>query len=108
MLKSLEQENPDSTIWVEKLTPHFFFLLLTQLKNGKSVGPFSIPCNLLKMLNKFISPILALLINESFLTGVFPDKLKIAKVIALHKKGATDIPSSYRPISLLSIFSKIF
>ena len=60
------------------------------------------------MLNKSISPILALFINESFLTGVFPNKLKIAKVIALHKKGATDNPSNCRPISLLSIFSKIF
>ena len=82
--------------------------IISQLKNAKSVGPFSIPCNLLKMLNKFISPILALLMNESFLTGVFPDILKIAKVIALYKKGATDSPSDYRPISLLSIFSKIF
>ena len=81
--------------------------IISQLKNGKSVGPFSVQCNLLKMLNKLISPILALLINESFLTGVFPDKLKIAKVIALHKKGATDSPSNYRPISLLPIFSKI-
>ena len=62
----------------------------------------------MKMLNRSISPILAVLINESFLTGVFPDKLKIAKVIVLHKKGATDSPSNYRPISLLSIFSKIF
>ena len=95
MLKSLEQGNPHSTIWVEKLTPHFFLSptdsaeienIISQLKNGKSVGPFSIPSNLLKMLNKFISPILALLINESFSAGVFPDKLKIAKVIALHKK----------------------
>ena len=60
--------------------------IISQLKNGKSVGPFSIPYNLLIMLNKSISPILASLINESFLTGVFPDKLKIAKVIALHKK----------------------
>ena len=40
--------------------------IISQLKNGKSVGPFSIPCNLLKMLNKSISPVLALLINESF------------------------------------------
>ena len=62
----------------------------------------------LKMLNQPISPLLVILINESFLTGIFPDKLKIAKVIAIHKKGATDDPSNYRPISLLSVFSKIF
>ena len=58
--------------------------IISELKKGKSVGPYSIPCNLLKMLNVFISPLLSTLINESFSTGVFPDKLKIAKVIALH------------------------
>ena len=34
-------------------------------------------------------------------------KLKVGKVVALHKKGASDNPSNYRPISLLSAFSKI-
>ena len=48
------------------------------------------------------------LINESFTTWIFPDKLKVAKVIALHKKGASDNPSNYRPTSLPSMFSKIF
>ena len=82
--------------------------IIFELKKGKSVGPYSIPCNLLKMFNLLISPLLATLINESFSTGVFPDKLKIAKVIALHKKGATDDMSNYRPVSLLSVFGKIF
>ena len=82
--------------------------IIAQLKNMKSVGPYSIPCNLLKMLCHSVSPILATLINESFSSGIFPDKLKIAKVITLHKKGSTDNPSNYRPISLLSIFSTIF
>ena len=40
--------------------------------------------------------------------GVFLDKLKIAEVIALHKKGAADNLSIYWPTSLLSAFSKIF
>ena len=97
---------------------HSFFLsptdsaeiesIIFQLKTGKAVGPYSIPCNLLKMLNSSISPMLAILINESFQMGVFPDKLKVAKVITLHKKGATDNTSNYRPISLVSTFSKIF
>ena len=82
--------------------------IISDLKKGKSVGPYSIPCDLLKVLNELISPLLVILINESFSTGIFPDKLKIAKVIALHKKSATDDPANYRPISLLSVFSKIF
>ena len=46
--------------------------------------------------------------NQSFQSGIFPDKLKIAKVISLFKKGNPEIPSYYRPISLLPILSKIF
>ena len=51
------------------------------------------------MLTPHTSPILTILINGCFNTGVFPDNLK--------KKGAAENPSNYRPISLLSIFSKI-
>ena len=36
-----------------------------------------------------------------------PNKLKIAKVIPVHKKKDKDIPGNYRPISLLSAINKI-
>ena len=42
--------------------------------------------------------------NISFSTGIFPSEMKIAKVIPLFKNGNT---SDYRPISILSQFSKI-
>ena len=48
-----------------------------------------------------------MIINDSFLSGIFPNKLKIAKVIALYKKDSRDNPPNYRPISLLSVFSKL-
>ena len=67
-----------------------------------------IPIKLLKIIGSSVSQFLALLVNQSFQSGIFPDKLKLAKVISLFKKGNPEIPSNYRPISLVPIFSKIF
>jgi hypothetical protein len=42
---------------------------------------------LLKNISCFICPALSFIINQSLNTGIFPDKLKIAKVVPLFKKG---------------------
>ena len=59
------------------------------------------------IIRRSVSPLLALLVNQSFQSRIFPDKLKIAKVIALFKKGNPELPSNYMSISLLHVFSKI-
>ena len=46
--------------------------------------------------------------NISFATGIFPDEMKIAEIIPIYKTGAKDEFNNYRPISLLSQFSKFF
>ena len=46
--------------------------------------------------------------NLSFSTGIFPDKLKMARVVPIFKKGDKSIPGNYRPISILPIISKLF
>ena len=46
--------------------------------------------------------------NLSFSEGVFPCELKVAKICPLYKAGNPSIFSNYRPISLLTIFAKIF
>ena len=40
--------------------------------------------------------------------GVFPSKLKQARVIPVYKSDDETEPENYRPISLLSIFNRIF
>ena len=48
-----------------------------------------------------------MLINKSLQIGVFPDSLKIAKVIPVYRVKAKENLSNYRPISLLPAVSKI-
>ena len=48
------------------------------------------------------------LVNDAIVRAKYPTLLKVAKVIALFKKGERHNPHNYRPISLLSSFSKIF
>ena len=48
------------------------------------------------------------MISASLSQGIFPEELKVAKVIPLHKGGSRSEASNYRPISLLSCFSKIY
>ena len=55
-----------------------------------------------------IKEALADIFNRSFIPGVFPDDLKIGKVIPIHKGGTIHDIGNFRPISVLSIFSKVF
>ena len=80
--------------------------IINSLSN-KSTGPASIPLRLLKIVADLIVVPLCRIINISFTTGVFPDVLKVSKIIPLHKGGSTLEVNNFRPISLLSIFDKI-
>jgi len=59
------------------------------------------------ILSSIISP-LTKLINLSFENRTPPSSLNRAKVNVLYKGGPQSDPANYRPISLLSVFSKIF
>ena len=48
------------------------------------------------------------MINVSFNKRIFPDFLKVANAIPIHKKGEKLDPNNYRPISLLSHISKLY
>ncbi len=62
----------------------------------------------LKKFKNYLVKRLRHLFNCSFLSAVVPSQFKIAKVIPLFKFCDKSLPDNYRPISLLSSFSKIF
>lgn len=120
---ALMQSNRQSCIQstpVEHVTPNNFSMffqpvtevelhsIIINMKNKSSAGIDGIPTKLIKYVADIIIPPLCDIINCSLETGIFPEQLKVAIVIPLYKKGDIDSLSSYRPISLLSVFSKLF
>ena len=82
-------------------------LVLNHLKSKPSCGYDGISTKLLKVCKHQICKPLTLVINQMLSNGIFPDDLKIAKVIPLFKKGDQSLLNNYRPISLLPSISKI-
>ena len=61
-------------------------LSASSLNSNKASGPNSIAYRILFLLKNEISMQLADLFNLSFITGIFPSVLKIAKVVPVFKK----------------------
>ena len=82
--------------------------LIQDLDTSKSIGYDEIPPKVLKWASPILSPVLTDLFNKCLVSGIYPDSLKIAKVIPIFKGGDKNDPSSYRPISILSQINRIF
>ena len=77
------------------------------MENKTSCSVDGISNSFLKSIKSEIVQPETVLINQMLTTGIFPDKLKIAKVVPLYKKGDNTLFSNYRPISILPSLSKI-
>lgn len=75
---------------------------------SKSSGPYSVPDTILKTIRDYTSEPLAFLGNDSLASGNFPEKLKLARITPVFKKDSRFDKDNYRPISVLSNFSKLF
>ncbi|RYA67263.1 hypothetical protein DD592_27655 [Enterobacter cloacae complex sp. 2DZ2F20B] len=81
---------------------------MDKLKNSSSKDIFDLNVVLIKTIKDIIITPLTRLINCCIRASVFPDCLKTARIIPIHKKGDRNDLNNYRPISILPVFSKIF
>ena len=76
-----------STFSFSEITEETVMRTINEISAKRSTGHDSISTELVKRIKAFISSPLCLIVNQSLNTGIFPGKLKIAKVIPLYKKG---------------------
>ena len=98
---------PNSTIKLNNTTAHEVDKIIHSLKCKDSYGYDEISTRIFKTSAPYILSPLTFIFNKILSTGIFPDRLKFSKVKRLFKKGSTTGFSNYRPISLLTSFSKI-
>ena len=98
----------NNSFYLQPITTDDILLEIKRLKHNKSPGHDLIGSKVVKLCPEIFAMNLAKIYNWGIENGKYPDDLKIAKVIALYKKGVKFDPNNYRPISLLSLFDKIF
>lgn len=81
--------------------------VVNKVKNKKSPDCNDIDMTLIKNIIENIAKPLTYICSKSFETGIFPNKMTIAKIIPIYKKLDMHSFLNYRPISLLPQFSKI-
>lgn len=97
----------NSTIFIAPVTCEEMTNIIKSLKKNTAVGYDRIPAFVIKELPNII-PTLTLITNQMISQGIFPDCLKTGIVKLKYKHGDKSLLSSYRPITILSTFSKIF
>lgn len=97
-----------NSFYLKPFTVHEVSKHIQQLDSSKSVRPSDPPIKFIKLAEDIISPVLTQIFNYCVSTGLYPLDLKMACVIPIHKKGEKNNCGNYRPISLISPFSKIF
>ena len=81
---------------------------MNKIDPKKAIGFDGIPAKLIKIASNEIAGPITQLFNKSISTSSFPHRLKFAEVSTLYKSKDIFDKINYRPLSILSGFSKIF
>ena len=100
------KNNIVDSIYIEGVSSDEIKNIIISLKNS-SPGWDDIHAKVVKNTYRSYISCLTHIFNLSLNRGVFPNELKIARVVPIYKNGDKMSFSNYRPISVLPLFSKI-
>jgi len=101
-------EQPNTAIRLKNTTTHDVDKIIQSLKLKDSHGYDEISTRILMKSAPYILSPLTHIFNKMLSTGIFPDRLKCSEIKPIYKDGNITDLSNYRPISLLTSFSKVF
>ena len=103
----LRNRIPES-IFIAPTYPQEIERIISSLPNSSSSGPESFSSFFIKTASTVLASPLSFIFNCCIENGIFPELLKISKVIPLFKSGAKSEVNNYRSISLLPVLSKVY
>ncbi len=108
-LKSyIDSKLPDEVNFdIPPISYDFVLNELSSLDSKKAIGADGLSSRLLKLTAKPIATPVTMIMNLSISCSKFPTAWKLAKICPIFKRGKRDNRSNYRPISILSVLSKI-
>ena len=86
---SMNKTKIDTTFHFVPIDEQQTLTIIRQLKPKKSMGYDNISQIVLQKSAKYLAKPLTCIINQSLITGIFPNKLNIAKIIQILKKRQT-------------------
>ena len=94
-------------MFVEDVTTNEIIKIVNNFKNKSSCDVNGISMNILKQVFIAVVKPFKYICNLSLKKGIFPEDMKIARVIPRYKAGDKNVFTNYRPVSILPQFSKI-
>ena len=98
---------PTFNLSLKPTTSHEINKTIQNMKLKDSHGYDAVSSRTLKISAAFILSPLTYIFNKSLYAGIFPERMKYSIIKPLYKKGSTSELGNYRPISLLTVFSKL-
>lgn len=106
--QTTDENKANASLFLRKTTPEEVCEVIGNLKVNSAPGYDGIRTSHIKKIKHIIAPVISSLINEHIQNGTYPDELKVARITAIYKGNDKTEAINYRPISVLSCFSKIF